>query len=327
MQEEISCSEIVEENITSVEEVVNEVEEIKENVSEVSLEVQSELVENSLEKSILEPFFELETKEIEISKEQHKELADLLERKQVSLSKVLKSFGRIDNVKQQVLHSMDILLETKENSFFVVMGKEKSGKTTLGLSFIKLLFELGLICYDRTAIIDAIQLNQISMKDYESQLKNCNMIIEHAGSITEQKMEELVDFFRINKNETCLFLEDSNVKMGELLTSQREWTTLFYNQILLQEYTTDDLMGFAYDYIKKEDYSIDSMAASVLHRKIDEIVKLHGKESSLSYVMQLVKEILNHAEQRVSNILLGMVSQGKIQIGEYLIILLEDIVQ
>ena len=191
---------------------------------------------------------------------------------------------------------------------------------------IKLLFELGLVQYDRTAMMDAMQLNQISIKEYASQLKNCNIVVQHAGSMTEKTVEDLVKFFKENEKETCLFLEDSNIQMANLLSSEKEWTKSFYNQILLQEYTTQDLMGFAYDYITKEDYSIENKAAKVLRDKIDEIVKFHGKESSLSCVIQLAKETLRHAEQRVSTILLGMVSEGKIQDGSYLVIVPEDIV-
>ena len=143
----------------------------------------------------------------------------------------------------------------------------------------------------------------------------------------EISKEELVDFVRDHQKETCLFLEDSLIEMKKILSSEKEWSVLFYNQILLQEYTLQELMGFAYDYIAKEDYSIDSIAAKVLWEKIDEIVKFHGKESSLSYVMQLIKATLQHAEARRNNILLEMVAQGKIQKENQLVILPEDILE
>ena len=297
--------------------------ESEEIMEEVASTIQEEI---SFEKKDSCVLFSLETEQIQVSKEQYKELATIIERKNLSLSKILKSFGRIDGVKNQILHSVDVALKTRETPFFIIMGGEQSGKTTLALTMIKLLFELGLVQYDRTAMMDAMQLNQISIKEYASQLKNCNIVVQHAGSMTEKTVEDLVKFFKENEKETCLFLEDSNIQMANLLSSEKEWTKSFYNQILLQEYTTQDLMGFAYDYITKEDYSIENKAAKVLRDKIDEIVKFHGKESSLSCVIQLAKETLRHAEQRVSTILLGMVSEGKIQDGSYLVIVPEDIV-
>ena len=303
--------------------------EVKQEVlsEEWTKEIAAEVEEVFLEESIKEPetMFSLPMSEVEISKSEHQELVKLLQKKQVSLSEILKSFGRVESIKQQVIHSMDISLKTKENSYFLMMGEPKSGKTTLGLSMIRLLFELGLLSYDRTATIDALQLNQISLKAYGSQLRNCNLIIEHAGSMTEKTAESLIAFFRENKEKNCLILEDTEDKLKAMVTKEKDWSVLFYNQIILPEYTTEELVGFAYDYITKEDYSVDSMAAKVLRDKIDEIVKTHGKESSLFSVMQLAKQTLSHAEQRVSSVLLGMVSQGKIQIGNYLIVLPEDI--
>ncbi len=290
---------------------------------EIAAEVEEVFLEESIKEQ--ETIFSLPMGEVEISKVEHEELVKLLQKKQVSLSEILKSFGRVESIKQQVIHSLDISLKTKENSYFLLMGEPKSGKTTLGLSMIRLLFELGLVSYDRTATIDALQLNQISLKAYGNQLRNCNLIIEHAGSMTEKTVESLIAFFRENKEKNCLILEDSENKIKAMVTKEKDWSVLFYNQVVLPEYTTEELVGFAYDYITKEDYSIDSIAAKVLRDKIDEIVKTHGKESSLFYVMQLTKQILSRAEQRVSNVLLGMVSQGKIQIGNYLIVLKEDI--
>ena len=315
LQEETKFAKEMEEEILPLE---------KEVVEEVAFTKQED--EISFEKKDEPVFFSLETENIQVSKEQYRELATILERKKISLSEILKSFGRIEEITKQILLSMDIALKTRETSFFVIMGEEKSGKTKLALTMINLLFELGLVQYDKTAIMDATQLNQISIKEYASQLKNCNIVVQRAGSMTEKTVEDLINFFKENKKETCLFLEDSNIQIANLLSLEKEWTKIFYNQILLQEYTTENLMGFAYDYITKEDYSIEYEAAKVLRDKIDEIVKFHGKESSLCCVMQLAKEILRHAEQRVNTILLGMVSEGKIQTGSYLVICPEDIV-
>ncbi len=325
-QEEKENTEVIENEIIKNEESKNE-ELMKDEIVDVTVEVKTEQMEHLTKESLQPDIFVLASEKIEIPKEKYKDFFDLLEKKNISLEEILQSFARVEHVKQQVLKCMDMSLKTKENSFFAVMGEEQSGKTTIALKMIKLLFKLEWIKYDRTAIVDAVQLNQISIREYQSQLKNCNIIVEHAGSMTEQTIKELVDFVRDHQKETCLFLEDSLIEMKKILSSEKEWSVLFYNQILLQEYTLQELMGFAYDYIAKEDYSIDSIAAKVLWEKIDEIVKFHGKESSLSYVMQLIKATLQHAEARRNNILLEMVAQGKIQKENQLVILPEDILE
>ena len=325
-QEEKENTEAIEDEIVKNEESKNE-ELLKNEILDVTVEVKTEQIEHLMKQFAQSEFFVLSSEKMDIPKEKYKELIDLLEKKEISLEEILQGFARVNHVKQQVLKCMDMVVKTKENSFFAVMGEEKSGKTTLALKIIKLLFKLELIKYDRTAIVDAVQLNQISIKEYKSQLKNCNIIVEHASSITEKTMKELIDFVRENEKETCLFLEDSLMEMKKIVSSEKEWSVLFYNQVLLQEYTLQELMGFAYDYITKEDYSIDINAAKVLWEKIDEIIKFHRKESSLSYVMKLIKATLEHAEVRRNNILLEMVVQGKIQKENTLVILPEDILE
>ena len=326
VQEEVSSTQ--EENIEVIEnEIVKNEELVKDGMLDVVVEVKTEQIEHVTKEFSPSDFFVLESEKVDIPKEKYKELFDLLEEKKISLEEILQSFSRVDHVNQQVLKCMDMSLKTKENSFFAVMGEEKSGKTTLALKMIKLLFKLEWIKYDRTAIIDAEQLNQIAIREYRSQLRNCNIIVERAGSMTEKTINELVDFMREQPKETCLFLEDTLIEMKKIISSEKEWSVLFYNQVLLQEYTLQELMGFAYDYITKEDYSIDDVAAKVLWEKINEIVKFHRKESSLSYVMQLIKATLQHAEARRNNTLLEMVTQGKIQKEDQLVIIPEDILE
>ena len=328
IQEEVSSTQEEKENTEIIEnKIIKNEQSMKEEMVDVTVEVKMEQIEHFMQESSQSDFFVLSSEKVDIPKEKYKEFLELLEKKKISFEEILQSFARVDHVKQQVLKCIDMSLKTKENSFFAVMGEEKSGKTTLALKMIKLLFKLELIKYDRTAIVDAIQLNQISIRECKSQLKNCNIIVEHAGSMTEKTIQELVDFVREQQRETCLFLEDSLREMKKIVSSEKEWSILFYNQVLLQEYTLQELMGFAYDYIVKEDYSIDNTAAKVLLEKFDEIIKFHRKESSLSYVMQLIKATLQHAEARRNNILLEMVAQGKIQKENPLVILSEDILE
>ena len=84
-------------------------------------------------------------------------------------------------------------------------------------------------------------------------------------------------------------------------------------------------MGFAYDYIKEEDYGIDKMAAQVLRDKIDEIVRDYSNEQRLVRTRKLVEVVVARAEKRTGELILSMATEGKIQQGNYLVIILEDV--
>ena len=101
---------------------------------------------------------------------------------------------------------------------------------------------------------------------------------------------------------------------------------MFNNRIHLGKYNAEDLLGFAYDCIKKEDYGIDKMAAQVLGDKIDEIVRNYGNDQRLIRTLKLMEVIIARAEKRTGELILSMAAEGKIQQGNYLVIILDDVI-
>ena len=253
-------------------------------------------------------------------------LAELLRENQVSMLETLKNFGRIGRIQKQVVKSLELALDDREKSYFVIAGALHTGKTTLACYFIHLLYQLGLVKYERTAILDAVQLNQVSIEDYKEELKNCNLIIEHAAEMTRESVEGLLRFSQNSKRETCVILEDTVYSINKFLCMDKELNGLFNNRIYLsKKYNTEELFGFAYDYIKKEDYGIDKTAAQVLYDKIDEIVKNYDDEQRLTCTLKLVENIVSRMEKRVGEKIFAMAIEGKILQGNDFLITLEDI--
>lgn len=268
---------------------------------------------------------ELYIQEAEPIETSNEKLAELLKNKRASVADSLKNFGRIERIQKQIVKSLELSLSDREKTYFVITGEPQTGKTTLAFSMIRVLFELGIVKYDRTATIDAVQLNQVSIEDYGEELKNCNLIIENAGGMTKESVDGLLRFSKDNKGKTCLILEDTVRDINKFLRAREELNRLFNNRIHLGKYNTDDLMGFAYDCIQKEDYCIDKMAAQVLKNKIDEIVREYSNDQRLVQTLKLMETVMARTEKRTGGLLLSMATEGKIQQGNYLVIILEDV--
>ena len=269
---------------------------------------------------------ELYVPAVEYLETSNERLAELLKKKKISIPESLKNFGRIERIQKQVVKSLELAINDREKAYFVITGEPQTGKTTLALSLIRLLFELDIVKYDRTATIDAVQLNQVSIEDYGEELKNCNLIIENAGGMTKESIEGLLKFSKGSRGKTCVILEDTVRDINKFLRARDEMNSLFNNRIHLGKYNTEDLLGFAYDYIKKEDYGIDRMAAQVLRNKIDEIVRNYSNDQRLVRTLKLVEVIVARAEKRTGELILSMATEGKIQQGNYLVIILDDVV-
>lgn len=252
-------------------------------------------------------------------------LTELLKRKQVDLAASLKNFGRTGRIRKQIIKSLELAISDREKAYFVITGEPQTGKTTLALSFIRLLYDLELVKYDRTATIDAVQLNQVSIADYGEELKNCNLIIENAGGMTKESVDGLLRFSKDSGGKTCVILEDSIRNINKFLRAREDLNSLFNNRIHLGKYSSEELMGFAFDAIEKEDYGIDKMAAKALKDKIDEIVKDYGNDQRLIRTLKFVEVVIARAEKRTSELILSMAADGRIQQGNYLVIILEDV--
>lgn len=253
-------------------------------------------------------------------------LAELLRKKKIVIPEILKNFGRIERISKQVVKSLELAISDREKAYFVITGEPQTGKTTLAFAFIRLLYELDIIKYDRTATIDAVQLNQVSIEDYGDELKNCNLVIENAGGMTKESIEGLLRFSKGSGGKTCVILEDTVRDINKFLRAREELNSLFNNRIHLGKYNAEDLLGFAYDCIKKEDYGIDKMAAQVLGDKIDEIVRNYGNDQRLVRTLKLMEVIIARAEKRTGELILSMAAEGKIQQGDYLVIILDDVI-
>jgi len=326
-EEEVLEAEACEETAYEAEEpdfVLPEIDMTGIYFEEDSPQTEPEVVTEKTAESVREEeeFYVPEVGELET---QNERLADLILKKQIAVSEILKNFYRMERIRKQVVNSLELVLNDREKSYFVITGEPQTGKTTLAYGMVRLLYEMELVKYDRTATIDAVQLNQVSIMDYGEELKNCNLIIENAGGMTKESIDDLLRFSGRNKGKTCLILEDSVRDINKFLRAREELNSLFNNRIHLGKYTAEDLMGFAYDQIKKEDYCIDKMAAQVLRNKIDEIINEYGNDQRLARTMKLVDVIIARAEKRTGELLLTMAADGKIQQGNFMVITLNDV--
>ncbi|MBP3609151.1 MAG: hypothetical protein J6J42_02310 [Lachnospiraceae bacterium] len=247
------------------------------------------------------------------------------DRETEAVDRQLKNFGRIERIRRQVVECLKKTEENQDALYYIVAGDAKTGRTTLALSMIRLFYEFGLIKYDRTAAIDAVQLNQVSIEDYAEELQDCNLIIENAGGMTRESADGLLHFFKNSQGSTCLFFEDNVRDINKLLRAREDLDRLFDKRVQIGKYTGEDLMGFVYDYIEKEDYSIEELAAQVLRNKTEEIVKEYSNEYRLERTRKMTEVVMARVEKRTGEQLLKMAAEGKIEQGDYLVITMEDV--
>ena len=254
------------------------------------------------------------------------DLLRYLEECGVALEDTLHTFAYIPSVRSQLLQGMDALVSGNSSCYcMVVTGDRKSGKTTFAKDVVKLLYQLSWLKKPKVAVITGTKMNEIVLEEKKAQLQGCCLIIEKAGRMSEETMLRLGDFIQNGQTLGMVILEDREKRINCLMRSNNMWSQLFSVRIQLPKYTEEDLFGFAIDYIKEQDYSIEENAKAALYEKIVEMVQIEAGEGRLVKTLQFAKDALEKAEERNQAAIFNMVENGSFSANDVLTLKREDV--
>ncbi|MCR5583808.1 MAG: hypothetical protein K6F63_00030 [Lachnospiraceae bacterium] len=249
-------------------------------------------------------------------------LRELITSNGVDVEGLCGNFFRIDDLRRSILKSLELASNEKGALCFVVTGEEKTGKSTLAVTMIRLMHGIGAVRYEKTAKIKAEKLNRIDLISRADELKNCNILVENAGALTSVSLRTLVDLYGQKRSDTCLILEDNMKRINTLFRSNDQFNGVFNNRIHLPKYSVDELMGFAYDVFTEADYSIESNAAEALKKQIAR--RTAAGEATLPVALELAQNAVTNADKRLAPDILKMAAEATME-NYNLVILEEDI--
>ncbi|MDD6035793.1 MAG: hypothetical protein PUC30_06335 [Lachnospiraceae bacterium] len=253
-----------------------------------------------------------ETKEKQVLSELGPELSARLSAEGLVFEEALHEFAQIERVRKQLSRMLEVVVTVRRKCHcLIITGEKQSGKTTLGTYLAKLLYELSYVKSPRVAKISANRFNQINLYEKSGQLKDCCLIVEKAGELTEEAMAALLEFIQNTDVLGTVILEDEANAMSSLLRNHAECNRLFNNRVHLPKYDSNELTGFALEYIKEQDYEISGEAMEILKQKIEHLTRVGQKEGRLAVTMEAVKEAIENADYRNQGTILAMAAAGK----------------
>ncbi|MBQ3028502.1 MAG: hypothetical protein IJD26_05430, partial [Lachnospiraceae bacterium] len=278
--------------------------------------------ENVSEEAAEEPE---ESEEIQAGSELGKELANRLAERGLVFEDLLHEFARIERVRKQLVRMLEVVVTVRKKCHcLIITGEDKSGKTTLGTYLAKLLYELSYVKSPRVAKISGERLNHINLYDKQEQLKDVCMIVENAGAMTGETTEALLEFIRHTNVLGTVILEDNPNAINRLLRNHAECNREFNNRVHLPKFDSGELMCFALEYIKEQDYGITKEARKILENRIAYVTRVEQKDGRLVATMETVREALKNADYRNQGTILAMASAGNFLAAEALELTAED---
>ncbi|WMJ85312.1 hypothetical protein [Anaerocolumna sp. MB42-C2] len=236
-------------------------------------------------------------------------------------------FVNMDSCRNQIESCLEsILSDYSKTNHIVVIGERKTGKTTLAKKISKALYGLNWINTNRIAKISASKLNGISLESKKDKLINSSLIIEEAGLLDSDAVEQLVSLIQNLGENIFVILEDNQKGMKNLFDRNPNIGEIFGNMINLPEYSKEDLSGFAFTYIRNNDYEFTREVKIAFEKEIERIINVVKNEDRLEAVMELAKRTKTSADKRNKSLLSDIIHDRDLSSEDFLYIKKEDFI-
>ena len=235
---------------------------------------------------------------------------------------VFADFLDVPGLEEQLVNTIDHLVEyfemdgTSKNNNVIIMGDEKTGKTTLGLGIIKVANRArgNGRSARKVAKIKAEVLNKKGVTMAMPKILGTDLIIEKAGNLTYTTVTDLLAIMKTYTEEMLIVLEDDQAAMERLISANPEIGVVFGNQIYIKGHTADDYVRMAKDYAAKRRYTVDEMGTLALYARIGDIFG-RNQYVTKEEIEEIIDEAIEHSERGGIKKLISKMKRNKDELG------------
>lgn len=199
----------------------------------------------------------------------------------------------------QALTGIRYHLEHRTNSGagnIIIQGGIGSGKTMLASNIIKVLQKETGNLMGNVGKIDAAQLNDKDVKVVFPKVEGGCLIVEQAGDLNEETMENMRQLMSQENCDVLIFLEDKKDRIEKTFSKNTAFAAMFTEKITIPIFTIDELVNFGKVYALEEGYALDEMAILAMYNRINLIQRL-DHPTSLIEVRDIMEEAIDRAEK------------------------------
>lgn len=187
--------------------------------------------------------------------------------------KLFTYFTPIPGMREQIVETLDIAQEsacdkTSKTGNIVIMGRQGTGKTRMSEGMIKAICKERRMEAAKVAYIVADEFNQKVPAEIVTKLAGGFLVIEKAGSLRPDVVEDLSHAMEFRTDGLTVILEDEKPDMRALLHSNEDFAEKFNASITIPVFTNDELVAFAKTYASEMGYHMDEMGVLALYTMI-----------------------------------------------------------
>ena len=200
---------------------------------------------------------------------------------------VFKNYLNVEGLEESIRETIEDLIDlytpdgksTEGN--VIILGEEKTGKTTLAIELIKLVNKKRGRRNRKLAKVQASALNRRGFKNSLSKLIGCDLIVENAHELGIMTVSEVIDAAGMFTDDMLIILEGDTSKMQDIITKTPRISEVFNYVIQIREYDIKEWVNYGKKYAMEQGYAMDELASLAFYKAIDDCFGAHkgiGKE-------------------------------------------------
>lgn len=200
----------------------------------------------------------------------------------------------------------------------IIMGNEKTGKTTLAIETIKLVNRKRGRRNRKLAKVDAAALNRRGFRNSLNKLLGSDLIIENAHNLGAMTLSEVIDASGMYTDDMLIVLEGETEPMEKMLSESPRLSETFNHVIRIREYDIKEWVEYGKRYAQEQGYKMDELANLAFYKAIDDFFG-SNKGIGQKDVETIVDDAINRSG-RIGRKLSGIFSSKKDEDGFYVLV-------
>ena len=208
--------------------------------------------------------------------------------------KLLAKYAAIGSLSDQVTNAYK-MARTKGGAQrnIVVLGRHSFGSTCVGADFARSYYATGIVKSKTLAVIKAAAFNRADLTTALDKLKGGCLIIDNAGALQQNKLDELYDLINHKGYDIVVILTGEIESLSRLFSTNKESMSMFNHLIQMHRLEDIEFFEIAKNYIAQLGYMADEVTILRLKEQMKSV-----EDGNLDRILKLVDNAVQNAQKR-----------------------------
>ncbi|MBO5087118.1 MAG: hypothetical protein J6C01_00460, partial [Lachnospiraceae bacterium] len=212
----------------------------------------------------------------------------------VGAEQFLGKYLSVNAINDQIANTMKYISEhPNEPRNIVILGQYGFGTTTIAEDFARSFYAMGLCKTKTIAKIKAGALNRANISDAIGKLQGGCLVIENAGVITNEKLDEVYQIVNDPSNDVVVIMTGQIETLSRIFKDNVVISSQFKHLIQVNRITDMDVFTIAKNHATQLGYPCEANAENNLRRRMQEV-----ESGNLDRVLKIVDNAVSKAHNR-----------------------------